>query len=161
MCETAYQLVRLLGGVHLLKKPVTAMSQGQLRLMLVARSLVREPEVLLLDEVTDGLDARARNTLLDALERASELSTLVMTTHRPETLPSWIGRQIVLENGKAVDGPMLETGGGTGKGTGSGCQCSGAKGHPGMFGPYRHQGRFGVYRSRARAVRHQLDHQSR
>ena len=100
MCETAYQLVRLLGGVHLLKKPVTAMSQGQLRLMLVARSLVREPEVLLLDEVTDGLDA---------LERASELSTLVMTTHRPETLPSWIGRQIVLENGKAVDGPMLET----------------------------------------------------
>ena len=55
------------------------------------------------------MDARARNTLLDALERASELSTLVMTTHRPETLPSWIGRQIVLENGKAVDGPMLET----------------------------------------------------
>ena len=109
MCETAYQLVRLLGGVHLLKKPVTAMSQGQLRLMLVARSLVRKPGVLLLDEVTDGLDARARNTLLDALERASELSTLVMTTHRPETLPSWIGRQIVLENGKAVDGPMLET----------------------------------------------------
>ena len=109
MCETAYQLVRLLGGVHLLKKPVTAMSQGQLRLMLVARSLVRKPEVLLLDEVTDGLDARARNTLLDARERASELSTLVMTTHRPETLPSWIGRQIVLENGKAVDGPMLET----------------------------------------------------
>ena len=109
MCETAYQLVRLLGGVHLLEKPVTAMSQGQLRLMLVARSLVRKPEVLLLDEVTDGLDARARNTLLDALERASELSTLVMTTHRPETLPSWIGRQIVLENGKAVDGPMLET----------------------------------------------------
>ena len=109
MCETAYQLVRLLGGVHLLKKPVTAMSQGQLRLMLVARSLVRKPEVLLLDEVTDGLDARARNTLLDALERASELSTLVMTTRRPETLPSWIGRQIVLENGKAVDGPMLET----------------------------------------------------
>ena len=109
MCETAYQLVRLLGGVHLLKKPVTAMSQGQLRLMLVARSLVRKPEVLLLDEVTDGLDARARNTLLDALERASELSTLVMTTHRPETLPIWIGRQIVLENGKAVDGPMLET----------------------------------------------------
>ena len=109
MCETAYQLVRLLGGVHLLKKPVTAMSQGQLRLMLVARSLVRKPGVLLLDEVTDGLDARARNTLLDALERASELSTLVMTTHRLETLPSWIGRQIVLENGKAVDGPMLET----------------------------------------------------
>ena len=109
MCETAYQLVRLLGGVHLLKKPVTAMSQGQLRLMLVARALVRKPGVLLLDEVTDGLDARARSTLLDALGRASELSTLVMTTHRPETLPGWLSRQIVLENGKAVDGPMLET----------------------------------------------------
>lgn len=109
MYETAHQLVHLFGGVHLLKKPVAAMSQGQLRLMLVARSLVREPEVLLLDEMTDGLDARARNTLLDALERASELSTLVMTAHRPETFPSWTGRQIVLENGKAVDGSMLET----------------------------------------------------
>ena len=108
MCETAYGLVRLLGGVHLLKKPVTAMSQGQLRLMLVARALVRKPAVLLLDEVTDGLDARARQALLDALERASELSTLVMTTHRPETLPGWIGRQILLENGGAVDGPMPE-----------------------------------------------------
>lgn len=106
MCETAYQLVRLLGGVHLLKKPVTAMSQGQLRLMLVARALVRKPAILLLDEVTDGLDARARQSLLDALERASALSTLVMTTHRPETLPSWIGREILLENGKAHDGPM-------------------------------------------------------
>lgn len=109
MCETAYRLVRLLGGVHLLKKPVTAMSQGQLRLMLVARALVRKPEVLLLDEVTDGLDSRARTALLEALERASELSTMIMTTHRPETLPGWIGRQIALENGKAVDGPMPET----------------------------------------------------
>ena len=108
MCETAYQLVRLLGGVHLLKKPVTAMSQGQLRLMLVARALVRKPGILLLDEVTDGLDARARQALLDALERASELSTLVMTTHRPETLPAWIRRQIVLKDGKATDGLMLE-----------------------------------------------------
>lgn len=108
MFETAYSIVRLLGGVHLLKKPVTAMSQGQLRLMLVARALVRKPGILLLDEVTDGLDARARQALLDALERASELSTLVMTTHRPETLPLWIGRQILLERGKAADGPMLE-----------------------------------------------------
>ena len=106
MCATAYQIVRLLGGVHLLKKPVTALSQGQLRLMLVARALVRRPAILLLDEVTDGLDARARTVLLDALERASALSTMVMTTHRPETLPAWIRRQIVLEHGKAVDGPM-------------------------------------------------------
>ena len=106
MYETAYGIVRLLGGVHLLKKPVTAMSQGQLRLMLVARSLVRKPAMLLLDEVTDGLDVRARQALLDALERVSSLSTLVMTTHRPETLPGWIRRQVLLENGKAVDGPM-------------------------------------------------------
>ena len=105
MCETAYQLVRLLGGVHLLKKPVTAMSQGQLRLMLVARSLVRKPEVLLLDEVTDGLDARARNTLLDALERASELSTLVMTTHAPKRFPSGLAARSCWKTGRPWTAP--------------------------------------------------------
>lgn len=66
--------------------------------------MVRKPEVLLLDEVTDGLTHGTQYPSGRA-GRASELSTLVMTTHRPETLPSWIGRQIVLENGRPWTAP--------------------------------------------------------
>ena len=50
------------------------------------------------------LTGRKVTSLVSAMQQER-----VMTTHRLETLPSWIGRQIVLENGKAVDGPMLET----------------------------------------------------
>lgn len=106
--ETAYalQMVRLLGGECLLPREVTILSQGQLRLLLIARALVRKPALLLLDEVTDGLDAQVRKELLDALERVAELSTLVMTTHRPETLPCWIRREVTLEHGQLAEEPV-------------------------------------------------------
>ena len=108
--ETAYalQMVRLLGGERLLPREVTVLSQGQLRLLLIARALVRKPALLLLDEVTDGLDAQVRKGLLDALERVADLSTLVMTTHRPETLPSWVRREVTLEHGHIVESPSVE-----------------------------------------------------
>ncbi|MEG1610754.1 MAG: ATP-binding cassette domain-containing protein, partial [Bilophila sp.] len=94
--------VAALGAEALLPKRITTLSQGQLRLLLVARALVRRAPLTLLDEVTDGLDAHARQVLLAALGSASHLSTLVMTTHRPETLPDWITREIVLEAGQVL-----------------------------------------------------------
>ncbi len=63
----ARDLARSLGAAHLLDVKVPAMSQGQLRLMLVARALVRQPAVLLLDEVCEGLDATARAAVLGAV----------------------------------------------------------------------------------------------
>lgn len=96
MCET----VATLGAQALLPKRITTLSQGQLRLLLVARALVRRAPLTLLDEVTDGLDAHARRILLEALGSAAHLSTLVMTTHRPETLPDRAVREIILEAGQ-------------------------------------------------------------
>ncbi len=101
--EYALQLVRLLGGEKLLPREVTVLSQGQLRLLLIARALVRKPALLLLDEVTDGLDGEVRRGLLDALEGVAGLSTLVMTTHRPETLPQWVRREVTLAHGRLVE----------------------------------------------------------
>lgn len=103
--DYALQMVRLLGGESLLSQEATVLSQGQLRLLLIARALVRRPALLLLDEVTDGLDAQARKVLLDALERIAGLSTLVMTTHRPETLPAWVRREVTLDHGRIVAVP--------------------------------------------------------
>ena len=89
-----------------LDRQVTTLSQGELRLTLIARALVREPALLLLDEVTDGLDASARDELLGVLHALSGQCTLVVSSHRPDTLPPWIGRRVVLRNGQVVfDGP--------------------------------------------------------
>lgn len=92
----------LLGAEDLLSRRVLALSQGQLRLLLAARALVRRVPLLLLDEVTEGLDAPACRRLLDALERVAEYATLVMTTHRPETLPAWIGRIARMAAGRLI-----------------------------------------------------------
>lgn len=107
--ERIHATVQLLGGEKFLYRFVPTLSQGQLRLLLIARALIRKPALLLLDEVTDGLDRQARMTLLEALERACTLSTLVMTTHRPETLPFWIRKEVFLEHGTLVaPGPVFE-----------------------------------------------------
>lgn len=105
--ELIWSIAGWLGIESLLEKRVPEFSQGELRLMLVARALSRNPGVLLLDEVTDGLDASARIRLLEVLERVSGVATLVVSTHRPETLPPWMCREIRLNNGRILaDAPM-------------------------------------------------------
>lgn len=104
--EQILELAGWLGIEDLLPRRVPEFSQGELRLMLVARALARNPAVLLLDEVTDGLDREARARLLTLLERVARVATLVISTHRPETLPPWMRREVRLHAGRILaDGP--------------------------------------------------------
>ena len=105
--ERIHELARSLDAAPLLERRVPELSQGELRRLLVARGMIRRPSVLLLDEVTDGLDAASRTLLLELLEKASCLSTLVVSTHRPETLPSWMRREICMDHGRIVSDILL------------------------------------------------------
>lgn len=100
--EHLYAVAGWLGLEDLMPRRIPEFSQGELRLMLVARALVRNPAVLLLDEVTDGLDKEARVRLLGVLERVAKVTTLVISTHRPETLPPWMCREIRLHGGRVL-----------------------------------------------------------
>ena len=102
-----HELAAQLDAEPLLSRRVPELSQGELRRLLVARGLIRNPRALLLDEVTDGLDADSRLRLLAMLEKASVLSTLVISTHRPETLPDWMHREICMEHGRIVSDRAL------------------------------------------------------
>ena len=93
-----------------------ALSQGQLRRVLLARALVKRPRVLLLDEACSGLDARARAALLELIETlaASGQTTLVMTTHRADELvPSmgatWEVRDQTLRAAKSPVAPAFRS----------------------------------------------------
>ena len=83
------EMARRLDALPLLDVCVPEMSQGQLRLLLLARALVRRPALLLLDECANGLDDRHRGLFFAELDRAREHSTVIMSTHRPEQLPGW------------------------------------------------------------------------
>lgn len=90
--QEAEALVARLDGLPLLDALVPEMSQGQLRLLLLARALVRRPALLLLDECADGLDDAHRELFLAELDQARRHSTVIMSTHRPEQLPFWCRR---------------------------------------------------------------------
>ncbi len=96
------QLAEALEACDFLERPIPSLSQGQLRLLLIARGLIRNPEVLLLDEITDGLDVVARQRILECLERVAQTTTLVFATHRSETVPQWVRREIVMEKGRLI-----------------------------------------------------------
>lgn len=76
------------------------LSGGEKRLASLATVLVSRPEVLVLDEPTAGLDARARRRVVDLLRDRTE--TLVIATHDVEVARALCGRAIVLANGRIV-----------------------------------------------------------
>ncbi len=103
--ELAEAMACELDCVHLLKRNVTEISQGQLRILLLARAMLRQPSLLLLDECTDGLDARHRELFAASLKKLSESSTIIMTTHRASFLPAWIKNTLYLDNGTLTQEP--------------------------------------------------------
>ncbi len=82
---------------------VEMLSGGMRRRLTIARSLINEPEILLLDEPTTGLDPQARHMLWDRLYRLKrEGVTLIITTHYMDEAEQLCDRLVVMDSGKIV-----------------------------------------------------------
>jgi lipooligosaccharide transport system ATP-binding protein len=82
---------------------VDALSGGMKRRLTIARGLVNEPRILLLDEPTTGLDPQARHVLWDRLFRLKETGvTLVITTHYMDEAEQLCDRLVVMDGGRIV-----------------------------------------------------------
>jgi iron complex transport system ATP-binding protein len=111
--ERASELLALFGcaGVH--DRRFGDCSQGERQRIMLARALMRDPDVLVLDEPTTGLDLPGREGLLQAMARLAadrpRLAT-VSVTHHVEELPSSTTHVLLLRDGQAVAaGPVAAT----------------------------------------------------
>jgi len=84
---------------------VEQLSGGMKRRLLIARALINDPEIVVLDEPTTGLDPQARHLVWDRLrELTSEGKTLVLTTHYMEEAAQLCDRLVIMEGGEIVTG---------------------------------------------------------
>jgi lipooligosaccharide transport system ATP-binding protein len=89
---------------------VDPLSGGMKRRLTIARSLINEPEILILDEPTTGLDPQARHVVWDRLFRLKQRGvTLILTTHYMDEAEQLCDRLVVMDHGKiAAEGTPRE-----------------------------------------------------
>ena len=103
-----YALDRLgIGDLH--RRGLHELSGGQFQRVLFARALVSEPQVLLLDEPTSGIDLKTRGEMLHLVDDLrSDGLTIVMTTHDLNWVASHLPRIVCLNQTVRADGAPLE-----------------------------------------------------
>lgn len=100
------ELLELIGLTSVAGKLTGAYSGGMKRRLDLAAALVHQPQLLMLDEPTEGLDPQSRTALWEELQRISEAgTTMLLTTHYMEEADRLCSRVAIIDNGQiAVDG---------------------------------------------------------
>jgi len=81
-------------------KRVRALSGGQRRRVALAQAMLGDPDLMLLDEPTTGVDPEQRVALRHVLSRAGERSTVLLSTHQTEDVAALCDRVVVLDQGR-------------------------------------------------------------
>jgi iron complex transport system ATP-binding protein len=110
MRTRAHAALERMQANHLEEKLVGQMSAGEQRRIMIARALVHEPDMLLLDEPSNALDIAAQRELREALRLVAQQGTgIVMVTHHLADILPEITRVIMMRSGRIfADGPKEE-----------------------------------------------------
>jgi len=105
----AESMIELFHISHIKDRPITELSGGEQQLVLLARALAQEPQVLLLDEPTTHLDlgntAVILNTLKDLVKRDV---TVIFTTHDPQVAVFCADQLVLMKQGRVLSAGKLE-----------------------------------------------------
>lgn len=98
----ARQMLSALGGQRLIGRVYASLSQGEKQLLLIARSLMEDPDIIILDEATSGLDLFAREKLLQEVDKITELPhapLVIYVTHHAEEITAKMDHILLLKDG--------------------------------------------------------------
>jgi iron complex transport system ATP-binding protein len=100
-----------LGMTEYVDRKFGTLSEGERKRTLIARALMTDPELLLLDEPAAGLDLGGREDLVDRLSALAldpDAPTLVLVTHHVEEIPPGFTHALLLKDGRAVVAGLLD-----------------------------------------------------
>ena len=110
--ERQQRLDRVIDLVHIgsvLGQPIETLSKGFKRRVGLAQAIIHDPEVLILDEPTDGLDPNQKHEVRKLIRGMAEDKTIVLSTHILEEVDAVCNRAIIIANGRIVsDGTPAE-----------------------------------------------------
>lgn len=108
--EQALDMLESLGAEHLAERTYGTLSEGERKRVLIARSLMTDPELLLLDEPAAGLDLGGREELVARLADLAadpDAPATVLVTHHVEEIPQGFSHCLLLSEGKVVASGLL------------------------------------------------------
>ncbi len=110
MERKADEILAFLEIGHLQDRPMTAMSSGESRRLLIGRALVHNPKTLILDEPTNSLDLHALHTFRETLRKIARSGTgIILVTHNLHDIIPEISRVVLMKDGRFCgDGPKAE-----------------------------------------------------
>jgi iron complex transport system ATP-binding protein len=108
--ERALDMLESLGAEHLADRTYETLSEGERKRVLIARALMTDPELLLLDEPAAGLDLGGREELVARLADLAadpDAPAIVLVTHHVEEIPPGFSHCLLLSEGKVVAAGLL------------------------------------------------------
>ncbi|MDO2936198.1 ABC transporter ATP-binding protein [Paeniglutamicibacter sulfureus] len=109
----AFSLLHDWGMSTMINRPFATLSEGERKRVQIARALMTDPELLLLDEPGAGLDLAGREDLVARLTELAgdeEAPAMVLVTHHLEEVPPGFTHALLLRDGRVVSaGPITET----------------------------------------------------
>jgi zinc transport system ATP-binding protein len=106
--QEAAEGLRLTGAGHLAKRPLGALSGGELQRVLLASALLARPDVLVLDEPATGVDVNGESLLCELLEDVEGVPTIVMVSHDLPTAKAHGDWVVCLNRRVVAQGPPEE-----------------------------------------------------
>ena len=106
--ERVETCLRTVGAMEYADRPVSKLSGGQLQRVLIARALVRDPPVLLMDEPTSAIDPKGKEDVIRLIAELSRDRMILLSTHDPAALIARAREVMVFNRGIRALGPPSE-----------------------------------------------------